>query len=135
MTPSVGGASAPEPDGIPSFAGDDLAVVDWDSLRRRMAGFGDLAKRVVAVSRSQFPGFVRSIREQLDAGDPTVSRTIHGLKGICLNIEARRVALLLERLEQLAEEGAFDQARWLAGLLPAELEELDQAMSKGIPWG
>lgn len=125
------GTRDPDPAGFP---GEDLGVVDWESLQRRMGGYGDLALRVAGVSIGQFPTFLESIPRQLAESDPVAGRTLHSLKGICLNLEARRVSSLLERMEFLVEASLFEEARRLGGRLPAELARIEGEFAKGVPW-
>lgn len=104
---------------------ESLPCVDWDSLDRRTAGFGDLLYQILSLSRQQFGHCVSSILDTLSLSNPRSQQAIHSLKGICLNIEARRASVFLAEMESMARQGLFHDALDLVPRLVRELSELE----------
>lgn len=129
----VGSSGNPADDGL-DHGTTDLPVLDWEGLQRRMGPFGDLADRVLAVSRRQLGELAQQIATQIQSGDPRVKDAIHTLKGVCLNIGAARSSRLMECLETFLEAGLQDAFQEGAQRIPLEIQAVDQEIAKGIPW-
>jgi signal transduction histidine kinase/CheY-like chemotaxis protein len=104
----AGKAHAAHPAQVTSENVDDL--IDADTVEMILSlhdGVGtDIFSELVAILETQTPDLVQQLITALDAGDQKlVRRLAHTLKGSTLNLGARAVADVCQRMENAAEHG------------------------------
>ncbi len=109
-----------------------LDLADDDPLNREIAlsragGDPEILRDIAGLILEHIPKWMAAMRDSLASGDGcTLKRLAHTLKSSTDNVGARRGYRAAERLELLAEEATFDQAR-------LALDELEVEMSRLLP--
>ncbi|MGB0911665.1 MAG: response regulator, partial [Nitrospirales bacterium] len=113
-----------EPCSSPSYPIDVATIAEW----RRLGG-EDFMARMLKQFVKDATQCVAKVEAAVEAGNlSALSEAAHGLKGICQNTGAYRLARLAEYLERQCEDDSLEMAKGKLTGLKAELEAIDQVV-------
>ena len=80
------------------------SIFDYHMMQRRMMNDEELLREIIQIYLDDTPAKLEQIKNCLDINDlPAVAREAHSLKGASLNVEAKAVAELAQKLQNTAE--------------------------------
>ncbi|MBI5531698.1 MAG: Hpt domain-containing protein [Deltaproteobacteria bacterium] len=119
IEPSTLAADKPRLHAVVSPA--DSAPIDYEGALRQLGGDQELLQLVLSVMKKECPEHVELARQALLSGDaPGLARIAHRLRGMSLNVHAKRAAAACANLEQVARDGL--PGDFFAAFLPMERE-------------
>ena len=93
----------------------------------------DLFQELVEIFLNDSPQMLNTLRESLKSADAkTFKRTAHTLKGMLRNFQAESAAETAYELEQIGEQGKFDDADQIVDSLAGQLEEVAKKLKQVI---